>query len=65
MNEMDKAEVLLISTSVFENKQMSCRYYKKRERECYRINKKGKKKGKQMIVFYVNGDTSEEHTRGV
>lgn len=44
MNEMDKAEVLLISTSVFENKQMSCRYYKKRERECYRIKKRKEKR---------------------
>lgn len=44
MNEMDKAEILLISTSVFENKQMSCRYYKKRERECYRIKKKKERK---------------------
>lgn len=44
MNEMDKAEVLLISTSVFENKQMSCWYYKKRERECYRIKKRKEKR---------------------
>ena len=44
---------------------MSHQQYKIRDKETMLQDKKKEKKETNMIVFYVNDDTSEEHTIGV